>query len=96
MSRQSIFAISPYLRVRGAIQAIDFYQRAFGAIECYRLTEPSGRIGHAELRLETSILMLAKEFPECGILGPQSLGGTGILIHLAVAAVVQFAGGSGQ
>ena len=74
----------PYLRVRGAATAIDFYKRAFDAEEIYRLTEPTGRIGHAEIKIGPMVLMLADEYPEHGIQGPQSLGGTTFAIHLHV------------
>jgi PhnB protein len=74
----------PYLHVRGAAEAIAFYTSAFGAIEKFRLTEPSGRIGHAELDFGGTTLMLADEFPECGIRGPQAIGGTSVTLHLHV------------
>jgi PhnB protein len=70
--------------VQGAARAIEFYTRAFGARETLRLTEPSGRIGHAELDFGGMTLMLADEFPEYGIRGPQAIGGTSITIHLHV------------
>jgi PhnB protein len=74
----------PYLCVRGAAAAIDFYTRVFGATEGFRLTEPAGRIGHAELKLGPTTLMLADEYPELGIRSPQAFGGTGTTIHLHV------------
>ena len=74
----------PYLRIRGAAQAIEFYTAAFGARELFRLTEPSGRVGHAEIQIGGMTLMLADEYPELGIVGPQSLGGTTFSIHLHV------------
>jgi len=80
----TIKELFPYLHVRGAAQAIEFYTRAFGARETLRLTEPSGRIGHAELDFGGMTLMLADEFPEYGIRGPQAIGGTSITIHLHV------------
>ena len=73
-----------YLHVKDAARAIEFYTRAFGAEEKFRLTEPSGRIGHAELVFNGTTLMLADEFPEYGIRGPQSIGGTSVTIHLHV------------
>jgi PhnB protein len=86
----------PYLRVRGAAAAIDFYKRAFDAQELYRLSEPSGRIGHAEIKIGGAVLMLADEFPEMNIVGPQSLGGTTFAMHLHVddadAAIAQATG----
>jgi PhnB protein len=79
----------PYLRVHSTADAIEFYSRAFGAKELFRLTEPSGRIGHAEIRVGPSTIMLADEYPEAGILGPRSLGGTTFSIHLHVEDVDQ-------
>lgn len=77
----------PYLHVCGAAKAIDFYVRAFGAEELFRLTEPSGRIGHAEIKIGDTTLMLADEYPELGVRGPLALGGTSIAIHLQVDGV---------
>jgi PhnB protein len=80
----TIKELFPYLHVQDAARAIEFYTRAFGARETLRLTEPSGRIGHAELDFGGMTLMLADEFPEYGIRGPQTIGGTSITIHLHV------------
>jgi len=74
----------PYLHVKNAAQAIDFYTSAFGARENFRLTEPGGRIGHAEMDFGGMTLMLADEYPEFGIRGPQSIGGTSVTLHLHV------------
>jgi PhnB protein len=74
----------PYLRVREAGKAIAFYEAAFGVTEKFRLTEPSGRIGHAELAFGEATVMISEEYPEYGILGPQSIGGTSVSIHLHV------------
>lgn len=74
----------PYLRVKGAPAAIDFYKRVFGASERFRLTEPDGRIGHIELDLGNIVLMLSEEFPEYGIYAPPKPGATGMAIHLHV------------
>ena len=79
--------VTAYLRVRGAAEAIEFYKRAFGAEELLRLQEPSGRIGHATLKIGNSAIMLADEFPEMGHRGPQSLGGTTVSILLYVEDV---------
>lgn len=84
-----ISEVFPYLRVSNAAAAIDFYQRAFGAVEQFRLTEPSGRIGHAELKFGALTVMLSDEFPEYGIFGPKHFGGSGSAIHLHVATVDQ-------
>jgi PhnB protein len=80
----AVHEVYPYLRVRDAGRARDFYKQAFGAEELFRLTEPSGRIGHAELKIGGTTLMLADEYPEMNIVGPQTLGGTSFSIHLHV------------
>jgi uncharacterized glyoxalase superfamily protein PhnB len=79
-----IHEVFPYLRVVGAAQAIDFYGRAFGAVEKYRLVEPSGRVGHAELQLGPITLMLSEAYPEFGLLAPQGEAVLGASIHLHV------------
>ena len=80
----SIHELFPYLRVKNAGKAIEFYTRAFGVTEKYRLTEPSGRIGHCELDFGGTIVMLSEEYPELGFVGPQTIGGTSMSIHLHV------------
>jgi uncharacterized glyoxalase superfamily protein PhnB len=80
----AVHEVFPYLRVKRAADAIDFYKKAFGAEELFRLTEPGGRIGHAEIRIGGTVLMLSEEYPEYGIVGPESLGGTTFAIHLHV------------
>jgi PhnB protein len=84
-----VHEVYPYLCVHSTAEAIDFYARAFDAKELFRLTEPSGRIGHAEIKIGPATLMLADEFPEHNIRGPRSLGGTTVSIHLHVADVDQ-------
>jgi uncharacterized glyoxalase superfamily protein PhnB len=79
-----IHDVYPYLRVHDTAEAIDFYSRAFGATELFRLTEPAGRIGHAEIKFGSATIMLSDEYPEHGIRGPRSLGGTTFAIHLHV------------
>ena len=81
MKIQELFA---YLRVKDAAKAIAFYTKAFGAKEKFRLTEPSGRVGHAELDFGGTTVMLADEYPEYDIRGPTALGGTTVAIHLHV------------
>jgi PhnB protein len=80
----TIHELFPYLRVKSAAQAIEFYKQAFGATEKFRLTEPSGRIGHAELNFGAAVVMLSDEYPELGLRGPQPDGGTTSSIHLHV------------
>jgi PhnB protein len=81
---QEVYA---YLRVHSTAEAIDFYSRAFDAREIFRLTEPGGRIGHAEVRIGPTTVMLSDEYPEHNIRGPRSLGGTTFSMHLHVADV---------
>ena len=82
-----IHEVFPYLRVHNAAEAIEFYGRAFGATERFRLTEPGGRIGHAELQIGPAVVMVSDEYPEHGIRGPRSLGGTSMSLHLHVGDV---------
>jgi PhnB protein len=82
-TQNRINEVYPYLRVKGAPAAIAFYKNVFGATERFRLTEPSGRIGHIELDIGNIVLMLSEEFPEYGIHGPQP-GSTGMAMHLHV------------
>ena len=80
----AIHEMFSYLCVKNAGKAIDFYKTAFGAIEKFRLTEPSGRIGHAELLFGKDTLMLADEFPEMGFLAPAPECPRTFVIHLHV------------
>ena len=88
--QQGAQAVTAYLIVKGAVRALDFYRRAFGATEIYRLAEPSGRIGHSEFQIGGSTLMLADEYPDWGALAPTSLGGTPVKLHLRVDDVDAF------
>jgi PhnB protein len=80
-------ALEPYLAIKGAADAIEFYKKAFGAIEVFRMGQPDGRVGHAELRIGDSVLMLADEAPEMDLRGPRSLGGSPVMLHLYVTDV---------
>jgi len=80
----TIHEVFAYLTVHDSAAAIAFYKAAFGAEEIFRLTEPSGRVGHAQLKLGPTVLMLADEYPEYGIQGPRTLGGAGFRMHLHV------------
>jgi PhnB protein len=84
-----IHEVYPYLRVHSAAEAIDFYARAFGGTELFRLTAPDGRIGHAQVKFGPATIMLGDEYPERGVRGPRSMGGTTVAIHLHVADVDQ-------
>jgi PhnB protein len=81
---ENLSRLSAYLIVKGAARAIDFYTRVFGATELYRLTEPSGKVGHAELELGGARFMLADEYPDFGALSPITIGGSPISMHLYV------------
>jgi PhnB protein len=78
---------TPYLIVKGAANAIEFYKQAFGAREVMRMPQPDGRIGHAEIQIGDSRVMLADEHPEMGIVSPQALGGSPVHILLYVENV---------
>lgn len=75
---------TPYLAVRGAARAIEFYKEAFGATEVSRLRMPDGAIGHAEIQIGDSRIMLSDEFPDYGAVSPESLGGSPVIMHLYV------------
>ena len=77
-------SVTPYLCVEGAARAIEFYKKAFSATERMRIAQPDGRVGHAELQIGDSVIMLSDEFPEMGARSPQSLGGSPVSIHLYV------------
>jgi PhnB protein len=79
--------LTPYLIVRGAASAIDFYQRVFGAQERLRMAGPDGKVGHAELEFGSSLLMLADENEGMGYVSPQSLNGTPVWLTLYVEDV---------
>lgn len=82
--RSAIHEVFAYLRVSDTDAAIRFYQQAFGAVEKFRLVEPSGRIGHAELQLGPAVLMLSDPFPEVGLNAPIEAMGTPGAVHLHV------------
>lgn len=76
-------SVTPYLIVNGGVKALEFYKQAFGAQELFRI-ERDGKIGHAEIKIGDSPIMLADEHPEMGARGPQSLGGSPVSIMLYV------------
>jgi len=79
--------ITPFLTVRDAARAIEFYKQAFGAVEKGVMKGPDGKVMHAELRIGDSIIMLSDEFPEYGALSPQSTGGVGMGLHIYLDGV---------
>ena len=78
---------TPYLIVDGAAKALDFYQRVFGATERMRMPGPGGKVGHAEINVGDSVIMLADEHPEIGARGPRAYGGAAVSLHLYVPDV---------
>ena len=79
--------VTPYLSIRGAAQAIEFYKKAFGAAEVMRMPGPEGKLGHAEIRFGSSRIMLSDEYPPMDFVGPQTRGGTTVHIHVYVKDV---------
>lgn len=77
----------PYLAVKNCAAAIEFYKEAFGAEELSRLEMPGGGIGHAELQIGSAVIMMSDEFPDMGVLGPESLGGTPVTLSMYVEDV---------
>ncbi len=76
--------VSVHLFVRGAAQAIEFYQKAFGAEVKSAMPGPGGKIMHAEIKIGDSTIMLADEFPEMGALSPAAIGGSPVVVHIYV------------
>jgi PhnB protein len=83
----TIGPLTPHIVVRGAAQALQFYAKVFGARVDFSLLEPSGKVGHAELLIGESRMMLADEYPDFGALAPASVGGTPVALHLYVPDV---------
>jgi len=83
-------SVTPHLICAGAADAIEFYKKAFNAVEEGRLPGPQGRLMHAMIRIEGSAVMLVDEMPEWGALGPKSLKGSPVTIHLYVGDVDAF------
>ena len=83
-------SVTPHLICEGAAAAIDFYVKAFGAVECARLPGPGGKLMHGMVRINGSAVMLADEFPDWGSFGPNALKGTPVTIHLYVTDVDAF------
>jgi len=87
---QGFRSVTPYLTLNDAARALDFYKRAFGAHEVMRMDGPGGKIGHAEIKIGDSVIMLGDEMPGSGNRSPQSLGGTtgGIFLYVENADAV--------
>ena len=82
--------LTPYLAFKDASKAIQFYVDAFGAKERFRLAEPNGKVGHAEVAIGDANFMLADEYPDFGAISAQTLGGSPVLLHLYVEDVDAF------
>ncbi|HYC54438.1 MAG TPA: VOC family protein [Candidatus Binatia bacterium] len=80
-------SITPYLIVDDGARAIEFYKQAFGATELFRIPSPGNKVGHAEIRIGDSVVMLADEHPEVGARSPRSIGGSPVSIMLYVEDV---------
>ncbi|MGH8479780.1 MAG: VOC family protein [Gammaproteobacteria bacterium] len=80
-------SVTPYLSIKGASEAIEFYKRAFGAAELFRLVAPNGEIGHAEIRIGDSHIMLADSCDEGAFRSPRSLSGSSVGLHVYVENV---------
>ncbi len=85
-------SVTPYLVVQGAAKALDFYKRAFNAVETLRMDGPNGRIMHAEFNIGNSVIMIADEAPEMGAKAPATLGGSPVSLMVYVENVDAFAG----
>src|SRR5437588_596273 len=79
--------VTAYLAIDGAGDAIEFYKKIFGAQERFRMPGPDGRIGHAEIQLGDSVIMMADAFPEMGVVDPKKLGGTPVTLTVYVEDV---------
>ena len=76
--------VTPYLYIDGASAAIDFYVDVLGAKERMRMPAPGGKVGHAEVQIGESVIMMADEFPDMDVRGPKTIGGTPVLLHVYV------------
>ena len=84
---EDMHRVTPHLVCAGAAQAIEFYKKAFGAVEQARLPGPDGRLMHAVIRIHGDAVMLVDEMPEWGVLSPRSLKGSPVTLHLYVEDV---------
>lgn len=87
---EGMHTVTPHLVCAGAADAIEFYKKAFNAMEVGRLAGPQGKLMHAMIRIGDSSVMLVDEFPDCGSFGPKSLKGSPVTIHLYVEDVDAF------
>ena len=85
-------SVTPYLAVDDAAAALEFYKQAFGARERMRMPAPGGKVGHAEIEIGDSCIMLADEYPDMGFRSPKAFGGTPVTLHLYVEDVERWRG----
>ena len=83
-------SVTPYMSFKNTDAAIDFYKKAFGAVEKFRLKDPDGKIGHAEIMIGNSHIMLSDEYPDFGSVSVQTVGGSPIKLHICVDDVDAF------
>lgn len=79
---EGMHTVTPHLICRNASDAIAFYEKAFGAVELFRMLGPNGKIAHAQIKIGDSVLMMTDENAECGMAGPQTLNGTPVSLYL--------------
>jgi PhnB protein len=84
---EGMHSVTPHLVCKEASDAIEFYNKAFGAVEVMRLPGPDGKLMHAMIQIGDSPVMLVDEFPDCGSVGPKSLNGSPVTLHLYVKDV---------
>ena len=77
-------SVTPYLTIKNAAAAVEFYKQIFGATEKMRMAEPDGKIGHAEIEIGNARIMISDEYPEIDVLGPESRGGSTVGLHILV------------
>lgn len=82
--------ITPYIYAKNGVEALDFYKRAFGAVEEMKIMQPDGRLGHTEFTIGGARIMMADEFPEYQCLSPKTIGGSPVTMHLYVEDVDKF------
>ncbi len=80
-------SVTPYLAIRNASAALEFYKKAFGATELLRMPTPDGKVAHAEIRIGDSIIMMADEYPDMDFVGPETRGGATTTLMLYVEDV---------
>jgi|ERR1043166_4637086 PhnB protein len=80
-------SVTPYLIIDGAAEGIEFYKKAFGAVELFRFPTPDGKIGHAEIKIGDSQIMVADAYPDMGYNGPKSLGGSPVSLMIYIEDV---------